>query len=211
MLVVDFGAQYAQLIARRVREAHVYSEIVPHTTPAADMLAQRPSRDHSLGRPGERLREGAPRIDPAIFGAGRSRARCLLRLPGMAITLGGVVKRTDVPSSAAPPSVSTARRCCSLASRPSSRFGCPTGRGRRRPRGLPRHRQVPGARRGGVRGSGARLFGVQWHPEVMHTAEGQAVIERFLLRGRPPLPRPGRLLDPRRCGRVDSDVVGSTT
>src|SRR5215218_4115691 len=69
-LVVDFGAQYAQLIARRVREARVYSEIVPHTMPIAEMLERNPSAIILSGGPSSVYAEGAPGIDDAVFHSG---------------------------------------------------------------------------------------------------------------------------------------------
>src|SRR5258706_234615 len=79
VLVVDFGAQYAQLIARRVREAHVYSEIVPHTMPMSEMLARRPAGIILSGGPKSGHVEGAPSINPEVFEAG---------VPGLGICYG---------------------------------------------------------------------------------------------------------------------------
>ena len=70
VLVVDFGAQYAQLIARRVREARVYSEIVPHTMPIEEMLARNPKAIILSGGPSSVYEEGAPQVGPAVFEAG---------------------------------------------------------------------------------------------------------------------------------------------
>jgi hypothetical protein len=70
VLVVDFGAQYAQLIARRVREAHVYSELVPHSMPVEEILAKDPRAIILSGGPASVFEPGAPGIDPKIFDAG---------------------------------------------------------------------------------------------------------------------------------------------
>src|SRR5438445_3812736 len=70
VLVVDFGAQYAQLIARRVREAHVYSEIVPHTITAAELAERAPAGVILSGGPASVHAEGAPSIDTDIYATG---------------------------------------------------------------------------------------------------------------------------------------------
>src|SRR3954447_7351210 len=70
VLVVDYGAQYAQLIARRVREAHVYSEIVPHTMPVAEMLVRKPAGIILSGGPKSVHVDGAPSIDAGVYATG---------------------------------------------------------------------------------------------------------------------------------------------
>jgi len=92
VLVVDFGAQYAQLIARRVREANVYSEIVPHTMSVADMLAKEPAAIILSGGPSSVYEEGAPSVDPAIFEAGVPVLGICYGFQTMAHTLGGTTR-----------------------------------------------------------------------------------------------------------------------
>src|SRR4249919_2592986 len=94
VLVVDFGAQYAQLIARRVREAHVYSEIVPHTITAAEVAAKRPAGLIFSGGPASVHVEGAPRIDEAVYELGVPVLGICYGAQLVALQLGGEVART---------------------------------------------------------------------------------------------------------------------
>src|SRR5689334_1142142 len=96
VLVVDFGAQYAQLIARRVREARVFSEIVPSTMPVADMLAKRPRAIILSGGPSSVYEPGAPQVDPALFEAGVPAFGICYGFQAMARALGGEVRQTGM-------------------------------------------------------------------------------------------------------------------
>jgi GMP synthase (glutamine-hydrolysing) len=182
VLVVDFGAQYAQLIARRVREARVFSEIVPSSMPAEAMLAKRPKAIILSGGPSSVYAEGAPLLDPAVFDAGVPVFGICYGHQVMAQALGGEVRQTGL-----------------------SEFGATelsvTGDGGTLLAGLPATQQVwmshgdavftppPGFIATAVTDGtpvaafedAARGFaGVQFHPEVLHTAHGQAVLEHFL-------------------------------
>src|SRR6266508_6180661 len=94
VLVVDYGAQYAQQIARRVREAHVYSEIVPHTVSTAELLARRPAAIILSGGPASVYTPGAPQADPALFQAGVPVFGICYGFQAMAAALGGEVANT---------------------------------------------------------------------------------------------------------------------
>lgn len=94
VLVVDFGAQYAQLIARRVREAKVYSEIVPHSMPIAEMLAKNPAAIILSGGPASVYAPDAPQIDAGLFTADVPVFGICYGFQAMAQALGGTVTKT---------------------------------------------------------------------------------------------------------------------
>jgi GMP synthase (glutamine-hydrolysing) len=94
VLVVDFGAQYAQLIARRVREAHVYSEIVPHTITAAELRARDPKAVILSGGPASVHVAGAPSLDRAVYDTGVPIFGICYGAQLIAQQLGGVVANT---------------------------------------------------------------------------------------------------------------------
>src|SRR4029453_18254144 len=96
VLVVDFGAQYAQLIARRVREADVYSELVPHSMPVAEMMARNPAAVILSGGPSSVYEPGAPQVDPALFEAGVPVFGICYGFQAMARALGGEVTKTGL-------------------------------------------------------------------------------------------------------------------
>ena len=96
VLVVDFGAQYAQLIARRVREARIYSEVVPSTMSAKEMLAKNPLAIVLSGGPSSVYAEGAPQVDAALFDANLPVFGICYGFQAMAATLGGTVAQTGL-------------------------------------------------------------------------------------------------------------------
>ena len=96
VLVLDFGAQYAQLIARRVRETQVYSEVVPHDTPVEEILRREPSALVLSGGPASVYSAGAPQVDPALFEAGVPVFGICYGFQAMTQALGGVVAKTGL-------------------------------------------------------------------------------------------------------------------
>jgi GMP synthase (glutamine-hydrolysing) len=181
VLVVDYGAQYAQLIARRVREAHVYSEIVPSSMPVAEMLARQPKAIILSGGPASVYAEGAPRTDPTLFTAGVPVFGICYGFQAMTQALGGEVAHTGG---------SEFGRSALTVTEPGVLL-----------RGLPSMQQVwmshgdavtvpppgftvtagtAGAPVAAFEDVGRGLAGVQFHPEVMHTQHGQEILRRFL-------------------------------
>src|SRR3712207_553997 len=96
VLVLDYGAQYAQLIARRVRECHVYSEIVPHDVPVAEIASRKPAGIILSGGPKSVHEPGAPAVDPALFELEVPVLGICYGQQAMAQALGGDVARTGV-------------------------------------------------------------------------------------------------------------------
>ena len=198
VLVVDFGAQYAQLIARRVRECHVYSEIVPSTTPAAEILARKPAAVILSGGPASVYAEGAPPAPDGLLAAGVPVLGICYGFQLMVSGLGGSVAHTGAGEYGAttlellPPAGTAVRGAIGVAT------GAPGGA---LLSGLPARQQVwmshgdtctvapPGftvtARTAAtpvaaVEAPAQRLYGVQFHPEVLHTEHGMEVLRRFL-------------------------------
>ena len=181
VLVVDFGAQYAQLIARRVREARVYSEIVPHTMPVAEMLAKEPAAIILSGGPSSVYEPGAPTLDTSVYGSGVPLFGICYGFQLMAQVLGGTVSATG--------------------SREYGRTGVTVAEPGRLLDGMPTEHRVWMSHGDSVTAApsgstvlastdatpvaafedvGRRVAGVQWHPEVLHTEHGQQVLEHFL-------------------------------
>jgi len=188
VLVVDLGGQYSQLIARRVREARVYSELVGHGVTPEQVRARNPLALILSGGPASVYAEGAPHVDPALFELGIPTLGICYGMQLMALDLGGVVERTGASEFGK----------AELETRDGALFT-----------GLPDEQTVWMSHRDSVTAppSGARvtasspstpiaafedparrLYGVQFHPEVRHTPYGQDVLKNFLyaVAGAPP-------------------------
>jgi GMP synthase (glutamine-hydrolysing) len=181
VLVVDYGAQYAQLIARRVREARVYSEIVPHTTPVEQLLAREPKAIILSGGPASVYAPGAPAVDPNLFRAGVATLGICYGFQAMAQALGGRVERTG-GSEFGRTTVEIGRPGTLLAGHPEANTVWMSHGDSvvSAPDGFTVLAGSAGAPVAAFEDTVRGLAGVQWHPEVLHTQHGQAVIEHFL-------------------------------
>jgi len=179
---VDFGAQYAQLIARRVREARVYSEIVPHTMPVEAMLALEPAAIVLSGGPASVYEPGAPQVDPALFATGVPIFGICYGFQAMALSLGGDVAHTGQREFGGTRLTVVGSGGALLSGLPAqqsvwmSHGDCVTDA----PAGFTVIAGSAGAPVAAFEDLARRQAGVQFHPEVAHTPHGQRVLERFL-------------------------------
>jgi len=181
VLVVDFGAQYAQLIARRVREAHVYSEIVPHSATAAELMDRRPSGIILSGGPKSVNETPAPTIDPAIYEVGVPILGICYGAQLLTQQLGGEVSRTGRGEYGRTPLNVTGS---------SPLFVDWPGNGEvwmshgdaitTVPPGFVATATSPDAPVAALHDPERAIYGVQFHPEVVHTERGRDLFERFL-------------------------------
>ena len=181
VLVVDFGAQYAQLIARRVREARVYSEIVPHSMPVEEMLARRPKAIILSGGPSSVYAEGAPGMDTLLFTAGVPVFGMCYGFQLMARGLGGEVAHTGAREYGRTPVVVSEPG--TLLSEVPSQHSVWMSHGdsvTAAPEGFTVLASTEVTPVAAFENLERQLAGVQWHPEVMHTQHGQKVLEHFL-------------------------------
>ncbi|MDO4792477.1 MAG: glutamine-hydrolyzing GMP synthase [Buchananella hordeovulneris] len=184
VLVVDFGAQYAQLIARRVREASVYSEIVPHTMAVADMLAKDPAAIILSGGPSSVYEDGAPSIDPAIFEAGVPVLGICYGFQTMAHALGGTVGRTGTREYGHTDAEVSEGSCLFTGTPAEQVVWMSHGDAvQAAPEGFTVTASTSQTPVAAFENRERRLFGLQWHPEVGHSKFGQDALQNFLYEG----------------------------
>ena len=184
VLVVDFGAQYAQLIARRVRECHVYSEIVPHTITAEEIRARAPRAVILSGGPSSVYAEGAPQVAAGFFDTGVPTFGICYGFQAMAASLGGTVARTGTAE--------YGRTALAVVDPGVLLRGLPQQQSVWMSHGDAVEQAPPGFTVTSSTGATPvasfedverGLYGVQFHPEVLHSEHGREVLQRFLLEG----------------------------
>ena len=183
VLVVDFGAQYAQLIARRVREAGVYSELVPHSMPVDEILAKDPKAIILSGGPASVFEPGAPTIDTKVFESGVPVLGICYGFQVMAYELGGKVDKAAL-GEYGKTSATIDDAVGILADSPAEQttwmsHGVAVEQA---PAGFEVLGHTEGAPVAAMADESRKLYGVQWHPEVKHSPLGQKLIENFLHR-----------------------------
>ena len=181
VLVVDLGGQYAQLIARRIRECRVYSELVPATLAPAEVDRRRARAVVLSGGPASVYAEGAPRVDPALFETGVPVLGICYGMQLMAQELGGRVERTGV-SEFGRTELDAEVESRLFAGLPPEQVSWMSHRDSvtAPPRGARVVAGSPSTPIAAFEDEAQALYGVQFHPEVAHTAHGMEILKNFL-------------------------------
>lgn len=183
VLVVDFGAQYAQLIARRVREAGVYSELVPHSMPVDEILAKDPKAIILSGGPASVFEPGAPTIDTKVFESGVPVLGICYGFQVMAYELGGKVDKAALGEyGKTSATIDDADGILTDSPAEQTTWMSHGVAVEQAPAGFEVLAHTEGAPVAAMADESRKLYGVQWHPEVKHSPLGQKLIENFLHR-----------------------------
>ena len=180
MLVVDFGAQYAQLIARRVREARVYSEVIPHTASVEEIKARDPRAVVLSGGPASVYAEGAPQLDPKLFDLDVPVFGICYGFQAMAQALGGTVAHTGTSEYGRTDLKVTGGQLHSDLPETQPVWMSHGDAVTAAPAGFDVVATSAEAPVAAFEDRARRFAGVQYHPEVMHSPHGQQVLSRFL-------------------------------
>lgn len=182
VLVVDFGAQYAQLIARRVREAHVFSEIVPSSITAMEVKAKNPSAVILSGGPSSVYAEKAPKIDEAIFTLGIPVFGICYGFQAMAAALGGVVSQTGKSEfGRTDTKVVTASKLFTGLPAQQKVWMSHGDAVSQVPAGFSICASTADTPIAAFENQSGQLAGVQFHPEVLHSQHGQVILRNWLI------------------------------
>ncbi|HZA40829.1 MAG TPA: glutamine-hydrolyzing GMP synthase [Actinomycetota bacterium] len=181
VLVVDYGAQYAQLIARRVRECHVYSEIIPHDKPVEEIAELRPAGIILSGGPKSVYSPGAPDADPALFELGVPVLGICYGQQVMARALGGEVAHTGI-AEFGKTNLDVAAPGILFSELPVEQTVWMSHNDAvvRAPDGFRATASTPASPVAAFEAPDRGLYGVQFHPEVAHTPRGLDLLKNFL-------------------------------
>lgn len=181
VVVLDFGGQYNQLIARRVRECSVYCEVLPYQTPLSEILAKQPIGIIFTGGPNSVYAENAPQVDPSLFEAGVPVLGICYGIQLMAHTLGGHVTS---PDSREYGKTHTAynTECVLFRGLPAEGISwmSHTDYIDRLPEGFSSTAHTSACPTAAMQNPGKKLYGLQFHPEVLHSENGIAMLRNFL-------------------------------
>jgi len=180
VLVVDLGGQYSQLIARRVREARVYSELVGHRLSAEEIARRNPAALVLSGGPASVYADGAPEVDPAIFALGVPTLGICYGMQLMARDLGGAVDRTGVSEFGKTELEATDSELFHDLPPEQTVWMSHRDSVTAPPAGAVVTASSPSTPIAAFEDRGRRLYGVQFHPEVVHTPHGQELLKNFL-------------------------------
>ena len=182
VLVIDFGAQYAQLIARRVRECHVYSEIVPHDTSTSELAALRPSGIILSGGPKSVYSPGAPSVDPGLFELGVPVLGICYGQQVMAQALGGEVGHTGIAEFGKTDLEVSEPNAVLFGELPVEQTVWMSHNDAvvKAPNGFVATASTTASPVAAFEDRERALYGVQFHPEVSHTPKGLDVLKNFL-------------------------------
>ncbi len=181
VIVIDYGAQYARLIARRVRECKVYSKIIPHDTPIDEIKKMKPNGIILSGGPSSVYAEGAPGIDPEVFRLGVPVLGICYGMQLMAKELGGLVERTKA-GEYGKTELTVISEGVLFENLPLEQIVWMSHGDAvtQAPPGFNVTARTPNSQVAAMEAPEMGLYGVQFHPEVVHTPHGLEIIKRFL-------------------------------
>ena len=183
ILIIDFGSQYNQLIARRVREARVYCQIEPPGISLAQIRAVSPEGIILSGGPASIYEKGSPRVDPGVFDLGIPVLGICYGMQYMVDALGGEVKKAEKREYGF--AELHVKDAAGIFEGIEEQTRCWMSHGdtiRRVPRGFKITASTPNTRVAAAENAGKKFFGFQFHPEVVHTPKGKNMLRSFLFR-----------------------------